>query len=149
MLRPFGNAQSNKWAITAPRYRQLAVRPYKRCLPPSHGKSSPPRYQGNKPVSKDQEPTLHVTGEEMEFRPNMDFKKGVRIRLSFDEAGMLTPLQVEQGLSKCWILVHNHILSIGHLAAHIAVKFDLQHSCRDGISLEVTSHIALMTSSSH
>lgn len=67
----------------------------------------------------------------------MDMKKGVRIRLCFDDAGILTPQQIDQGLSKCWILVHNYILTIGQLAAHIVAKFDLQHSCRDGLSLEV------------
>lgn len=129
------NRQDKDLTTTAPQIRPLAVKPTRRC--------SSLRGQGNSPDSGVQLP--HASGKAMDFRA-MEYKKGVRIRLSFEDPGMLTPLQVEQGLSKCWIQVHNHILSIGHLAAHIAVKFDLQQLCRDGVALEVTTLLPSLVS---
>lgn len=117
-------------------FRQLAIRPYRRNFLSLPGKPSPICLP-NGVNGADQSSSLDASVEQFESRLTMDMKKGVRIRLCFDDAGILTPQQVDQGLSKCWILVHNYILTIGQLAAHIAAKFDLQHSCRDGLSLEV------------
>lgn len=116
-------------------FHQLGIRPYKRSSLSLPGKSSTCLRNGAS--VGDLSSSLHVSVGHVEPRPTMDMKKGVRIRLCFDEPGILTPQQVDQGLSKCWILVHNYILTIDQLAAHITAKFDLQLSCRDGLSLEV------------
>lgn len=135
--RRVDNQQRGTEKRVASMFRQLAIRPYKRSSLSVPGKSSPICL----PNGGDQPSFLHASVEQLESRMTMEMKKGVRIRLCFDEAGILTPQQVDQGLSKCWILVHNYILTIGQLAAHIAAKFDLQRSCRDGLSLEVRTPI--------
>ncbi|XP_073389824.1 uncharacterized protein [Physcomitrium patens] len=118
-------------------FRQLAIRPCRKSSSLSAGKSSSIRLHGGECTTGNQSSSLHAVTGQTDIRSTMDMKKGVRIRLCFGDPDILTPQQVDQGLSKCWILVHNYILTIGQLAAHIAAKFDLQHSCREGLSLEM------------
>ena len=69
----------------------------------------------------------------------MAFNKGVRIRLSFEEDGMLSEEQIEQGLNKSWFLVNPQLSTIGQLSSWIAVDFRLGSSCPNGVTLEVRS----------
>ena len=63
----------------------------------------------------------------------MEAKKALRIRLCFEEQGMLRKWQIEQGLAKSWYLVKPHIVNIGHLAYQISVDFQLKYD----VALEV------------
>ncbi|KAG0578469.1 hypothetical protein KC19_4G025600 [Ceratodon purpureus] len=68
----------------------------------------------------------------------MAFHKGVRIRLSFEEDGMLSEEQIEQGLNKSWYLVNPQLLTIGQLSSWITVDFRLGNSCPNGVTLEMS-----------
>ena len=65
-------------------------------------------------------------------------RKSVRIRLCFEERGMLSKAQVDQGLAKSWYLVNADVLDIGQLAAHINHDYRLRESCPKGLVLEVS-----------
>lgn len=68
----------------------------------------------------------------------MASNNGVRIRLSFEEDGMLSDEQIEQGLNKSWYLVSPQLLTIGQLSSWITVDFRLGDSCPNGVTLEVS-----------
>lgn len=76
----------------------------------------------------------------MEFQKS----KSVRIRLCFEEQSMLSKVQEDQGLAKCWYLVDtNVLLSIANLATRIALDYNLGQTCPQGISLEVKPFVAV------
>ncbi|CAK9258175.1 unnamed protein product [Sphagnum jensenii] len=64
-------------------------------------------------------------------------RKGVRIRLRFEDESILSNLQRQEGLAKCWYWIHSGVVSIAHLASDIAVAFDLLNSCPNGVLLEM------------
>jgi hypothetical protein len=55
--------------------------------------------------------------------------KPPRIRLLFEDPGMLSKAQVDQGLAKSWYLVTADSSSVAHLAARIARDYWLGDSC--------------------
>lgn len=65
------------------------------------------------------------------------YSKSVRIRLCFEEPGMLRKAQVDQGLAKSWYLINADVLSVGQLAARIEHDYRLRVTCPHGIVLEV------------
>lgn len=65
-------------------------------------------------------------------------KQAVRIRLLFDEPGILSKAQLDQGVAKSWYLVHVDAFSIGQVAARIEHDYLLADSCPQGILLEVS-----------
>ncbi|KAL2623119.1 hypothetical protein R1flu_003324 [Riccia fluitans] len=63
---------------------------------------------------------------------------GVRIRLKFHDAGLLTNDQIDQGLGQCWHLVRfDEVQTIGDVASDISSVFNLGESCPNGLDLEV------------
>lgn len=78
----------------------------------------------------------------------MASNNGVRIRLSFEEDGMLSEEQIEQGLNKSWYLVNPRLLTIGQLSAWITMDFRLGNSCPNGVTLEVR-HFLKFTGLAH
>ncbi|CAK9196715.1 unnamed protein product [Sphagnum troendelagicum] len=64
-------------------------------------------------------------------------RKGVRIRIRFEDESILSNLQRQEGLAKCWYWIHSGVVSIAHLASDIAVAFDLLNSCPNGVLLEM------------
>lgn len=64
-------------------------------------------------------------------------RKSVRVRLCFEEQGMLDKAQVDQRLAKSWYLVDADVLSIRQLVARINHDYRLRDSCPQGVMLEV------------
>ena len=71
------------------------------------------------------------------------YRKSVRIRLCFEERGMLNKAQADQGLAKSWYLVNADVLSIGQLGARIGYDYRLRESCPQGLVLEVRRSLLL------
>jgi hypothetical protein len=78
---------------------------------------------------------------EMEAGREGEGRKGVRIRLRFEDESILSNLQRQEGLAKCWYWIHSGVVSIAHLASDIAVAFDLLNSCPNGVLLEVRKRL--------
>ncbi|KAG6555689.1 hypothetical protein Mapa_002926 [Marchantia paleacea] len=69
-------------------------------------------------------------------------EKGVRIRLKFQDAGILSKQQIDQGLAQCWHLVRfDDVRTIGDVASDISSIFSLGESCRNGLGLEVDGFV--------
>lgn len=69
------------------------------------------------------------------------YSKSVRIRLCFEEPGMLRKAQVDQGLAKSWYLINADVLSVGQLAARIEHDYRLRVTCPHGIVLEMCDFV--------
>jgi hypothetical protein len=83
----------------------------------------------------------YIEEGEMEAGREGEGRKGVRIRLRFEDESILSNLQRQEGLAKCWYWIHSGVVSIAHLASDIAVAFDLLNSCPNGVLLEVRKRL--------
>ncbi|BBN12737.1 coilin [Marchantia polymorpha subsp. ruderalis] len=69
-------------------------------------------------------------------------EKGVRIRLKFQDAGILSKQQIDQGLAQCWHLVRfDDVRTIDDVASDISSIFSLGESCPNGLGLEVDGFV--------
>ncbi|KAL0921334.1 hypothetical protein M5K25_008396 [Dendrobium thyrsiflorum] len=61
----------------------------------------------------------------------------VRLRVVFEDAGLLRGSQRRRGLQRCWLQLRPGIDTIADLAAHLHVTFGLQNSCPHGLIISM------------
>ncbi|KAJ1257443.1 hypothetical protein BS78_K016100 [Paspalum vaginatum] len=61
----------------------------------------------------------------------------VRLRLVFEKRRLLRFAQRDEGLRRCWLLLPPELANVADLAAHVAARFRLRHSCPSGVVLSM------------
>ncbi|PKU59573.1 coilin isoform X1 [Dendrobium catenatum] len=65
----------------------------------------------------------------------------VRLRVVFEDAGLLRGSQRRRGLQRCWLQLRPGIDTIADLAAHLHVTFGLQNSCPHGLIISMDGFV--------
>ncbi|KAH0463881.1 hypothetical protein IEQ34_006667 [Dendrobium chrysotoxum] len=65
----------------------------------------------------------------------------VRLRVVFEDAGLLRGSQRRRGLQRCWLQLRPGIDTIADLAAHVHVTFGLQNSCPYGLIISMDGFV--------
>lgn len=65
----------------------------------------------------------------------------LRLRLVFDDRGMLTKSQKLEGLKHSWILLKPHFLTVSDVVSYVFHRFDLSNACPNGIVLSMDGFV--------
>ncbi|KAL2332726.1 hypothetical protein Fmac_013939 [Flemingia macrophylla] len=65
----------------------------------------------------------------------------MRLRVVFEDSGMLTKSKKKEGLKRCWFLLKPHLTTISDVASHLRTTFRLHRTCSHGLILSMDGFV--------